>query len=318
MGRFVSVPRLALGTTPQVETEWCLVTRAIRLTLILALILSILPLGAAYAEGHPPEGFTLETSISVGNAGDNLMRFARVTVPLIETVTAYGAVVEEKFSHEPREIVVGEDGSRQAIIMVSNIQPGQTEYVTVTYTIDPGAADEARGEAPAPEPGEVHPQIRRQARLLTWRHTSLADKAHQLLEFTHGHIRYDKDSAHRNSDALTALEEAEGVCEDYALLFVALAEAVGIESRVVYGYRYSAGRDAWERHAWVEFVNDEDQWVPADPTFHPHAGLSEEAPYVAQWYQETPVRVAFAGGRLSAGYSDTLSRSHLPVFANIE
>lgn len=248
----------------------------------------------------------METRIRVANSGEASMRYARVTVPLPHVSTLYGAIVSESYSHQPQEIVEEADGTRLAVFFLENLMPGQEKYVTLTYWIDPSAGDARVSEEWEPREEEQHWLIVRQARLLTRMMATHEARVNRLLSFTRNHIRYDLNSPHRNSDALTALKTGEGVCEEYANLFVALAQAIGIESRVVYGYRYSPVRKTWERHAWAEFVNEEGTWTAADPTFYSRPGLSPDAKYVAQWYQERPIRIGYVGGKLSAGYSDTV------------
>lgn len=272
-------------------------------------VLSLLGAGLAHAEAPgTSEAFTLETRVRVGNSGESLMRYARVTMPLLHAVTLYGGIVEEHFSHQVQEILELEDGGRLGVFLVETLRPGQEQHVTVTYLIDPALRESlpwaGSGESESQQP---HLEILRQARTVTWMLSSQDAKINRLMEFTKNHIRYDLNSAHRNSDALVALRTGEGVCEDYANLFVALASAIGIESRVVFGYRYSPVRSVWERHAWVEFVDEAGQWIAADPTFHSRPGLNPQARYVAQWHEDRPIRIAYVGGRLSAGYSEGVS-----------
>ncbi|MDH7600767.1 MAG: transglutaminase-like domain-containing protein [Armatimonadota bacterium] len=62
--------------------------------------------------------------------------------------------------------------------------------------------------------------------------------------------------------ASDVLESKSGVCRDYAVLFAALARAVGVPTKVVSGLVYL--NDGFYYHAWVEcWVG---QWVPFDAT----------------------------------------------------
>lgn len=82
--------------------------------------------------------------------------------------------------------------------------------------------------------------------------------------------------------ALRALRRAQGVCEDYSSLYVAVLRALGIAARQQGGYLYLPGEHNkppyWDetkqrlnlnqmRHTWVEFYVAGQGWVIADPTF---------------------------------------------------
>jgi len=140
------------------------------------------------------------------------------------------------------------------------------------------------------------------------------ERAGALAAFTYKHIRYDKDSPWRNRGALTAFQYREGVCEDFAALFVALAKAIGLDSRMVYGYLQAKEGEPFQRHAWAEVFLGEEGWVPVDPTVHGRLGLMDSpAIYIGQWYQDQPIRLRYAGGRLSASRADTVTLSEEPA-----
>jgi hypothetical protein len=64
-------------------------------------------------------------------------------------------------------------------------------------------------------------------------------------------------------DALQVLKSRSGDCNEHTQLFVALARAVGLPSRVAAGLAYVNGKFYY--HAWPEiYLND---WVAVDPTF---------------------------------------------------
>jgi uncharacterized protein YbaP (TraB family) len=63
------------------------------------------------------------------------------------------------------------------------------------------------------------------------------------------------------------LERKQGDCSEHALLFTALARAVGIPTRQVGGLMYMGDEiKAFGGHAWNEVVID-GRWVPVDPTW---------------------------------------------------
>ncbi len=68
--------------------------------------------------------------------------------------------------------------------------------------------------------------------------------------------------------ALDVLSRMAGDCTEHALVFTALARALGIPSRVVGGVMYCGdelGAFAW--HAWAE-IHDGARWITIDPTWN--------------------------------------------------
>jgi hypothetical protein len=64
-------------------------------------------------------------------------------------------------------------------------------------------------------------------------------------------------------NALQVLRARRGDCNEHTQLYVALARAVGIPTRIATGLAYVRGKFYY--HAWPEVWLDE--WVPVDPTF---------------------------------------------------
>jgi hypothetical protein len=90
--------------------------------------------------------------------------------------------------------------------------------------------------------------------------------ARRINAFVHKHIT-NKSLAQAFSTATEALQSREGDCTEHAVLFSALAKAVGIPTRLVTGLVYVGGPDGvFGNHAWVEiWVGD--RWLAMDPTF---------------------------------------------------
>lgn len=99
-------------------------------------------------------------------------------------------------------------------------------------------------------------------------------KAKKIFDFVNTYMTYDYREA--NKGAYNALTTGKGVCEDYADLFVAMARAAGIPSRVVYGYWQESGElqkltesqedISGDSHAWAEFYLPEYGWIVCEPT----------------------------------------------------
>ncbi len=84
--------------------------------------------------------------------------------------------------------------------------------------------------------------------------------------FVYKHIA-NKSLAKAFSTANEALESKEGDCTEHAVLFSALAKAVGIPTRLVTGLVYVGGGDGlFGYHQWVEVWMGKG-WVAMDPTF---------------------------------------------------
>jgi hypothetical protein len=64
--------------------------------------------------------------------------------------------------------------------------------------------------------------------------------------------------------ALDVLDTLEGDCNEHTVLFVALARAAAIPSRIAIGLVWSDDHQAFYYHAWPEVFAD--RWMPLDPT----------------------------------------------------
>jgi len=79
--------------------------------------------------------------------------------------------------------------------------------------------------------------------------------------------------------ASQVLQSRQGICSDYADLYVAFLRDDGIPARVVSGWYYVGSQPSgsgW--HSWVEFYIQGHGWLPADPTF----GTPNSDAYFAQ------------------------------------
>ena len=84
---------------------------------------------------------------------------------------------------------------------------------------------------------------------------------------------YSRKSTHARSPIDEALSMRQGVCQDFAHIFVALARTVGIPCRYVSGYLFhrtegdDADRSAEDgSHAWCEALLPDLGWIGFDPT----------------------------------------------------
>lgn len=87
----------------------------------------------------------------------------------------------------------------------------------------------------------------------------------------HGALAYLPQSTEVDSPIDVALEQRQGVCQDYAHIMIALVRELGIPCRYVSGYLYHrddyASNEAPDAmHAWVEALLPGAGWVAFDPT----------------------------------------------------
>jgi transglutaminase-like putative cysteine protease len=169
-----------------------------------------------------------------------------------------------------------ETGARQRFAAA----PGGETVLTVSVRI-PAAADPRRdtpreraGEgaerddlAPTPQIDSDHPAIARLAREVAGGERGSYAAAVRLADHVYRRLIKAYGASHdRASDVLAA---GKGDCTEHALLFVALARALGIPARGVLGLvyaQYDDGTPALYWHAWAE-VRSAGEWIAMDPIF---------------------------------------------------
>lgn len=90
---------------------------------------------------------------------------------------------------------------------------------------------------------------------------SPAQRAWALLEAVQGHMTYQPGVTGPATTAAQAFAGGQGVCQDYAHLYLALARQVGLGARYVNGLPEGEGAS----HAWCEVWLD-GVWTGIDPT----------------------------------------------------
>lgn len=86
--------------------------------------------------------------------------------------------------------------------------------------------------------------------------------------YVHQLIKYTKGATTVHTTANEILQSQEGVCQDYAHLFIAVCRHNGIPARYVSGYIYPSDElvGALQMHAWVEVFVPDLGWIGVDPT----------------------------------------------------
>jgi transglutaminase-like putative cysteine protease len=129
--------------------------------------------------------------------------------------------------------------------------------------------------------------------------TGALDTAHRLSALLHETIRFDVDATEADTSAEHACAEGHGVCQDFAQMFVSVAQLLGIPARYVSGhlYRRDGALSQSAAHAWAEAWIDDLGWLGFDPV----NGISPDDAYVRvacglDYREAAPVAGARSGG----------------------
>lgn len=100
-------------------------------------------------------------------------------------------------------------------------------------------------------------------------------KAYAIYQWVGQNIIYDNKKAQELEDgdtnlqsgAIVAFNTREGVCFDYASLYVAMARDAGLKVRLITGEGYDGSQ--WVSHAWNQvYLPSQDKWINVDCTFY--------------------------------------------------
>jgi len=158
---------------------------------------------------------------------------------------------------------------RRQKVKLSDGEPPVAEYQIRASAFSPARAvslpikdsgmEEYLGETPYIQPAD--PEIAAAARKIVGNEKNAYKAASRLRAWVNGNMKSKGDIGVLRS-SVDLLRAKTGVCRDSALLYTALARAVGIPTKLVVGLIFWT--DGFYNHAWAEsFVG---QWVPMDPT----------------------------------------------------
>src|SRR5262245_27780896 len=137
-----------------------------------------------------------------------------------------------------------------------------------TLAAGPGDPEAERYVSPEPFLESDAPEILAEARLATEGLQTTRDRAERLARHVN-HILEKKPTLSLPS-AREVLRTRVGDCNEHAALYVAMARALGIPSRIAVGLVHVQG--AFYYHAWAEVYLDEGRgrglWLPVDPTLN--------------------------------------------------
>jgi transglutaminase-like putative cysteine protease len=128
-----------------------------------------------------------------------------------------------------------------------------------------------------------------------------------LHRFVHTSLRYTPGATYIGVDVNEVLAKAQGVCQDYAHLAVALCRSVSIPARYVSGYFFAASEQTGaevegdevsvQTHAWFEAAIPGWGWLALDPTNALQVGQRHIAIGCGRDYDDVPpVRGVYTGG----------------------
>lgn len=112
------------------------------------------------------------------------------------------------------------------------------------------------------------PVIQRKAREIVQNESDLWKRAMKIHDFVFKEL--EKVPTISVPNALEVLATKRGDCNEHAVLYTALARAVGVPTRTVVGLVYSDrfyGEPGFYYHAWVEVYNGK-EWISIDPTWN--------------------------------------------------
>ncbi|HIH19937.1 TPA: transglutaminase domain-containing protein [Candidatus Micrarchaeota archaeon] len=156
-----------------------------------------------------------------------------------------------------------------------------------------GSAEDASKYSSSTKLVVVDDSIATQAHFLTKNAASDFEKLTRITEWVNNVMTYDDSFWQRQPTSSDVFIQRRGVCNQYALLAMALLRASGIPSRFVAGWVYSGKK--WGPHAWLEAYID-GHWVPADPTYGEVGMLDGTHVVFAYGYDQLDIKEEFTGG----------------------
>jgi len=180
---------------------------------------------------------------------------------------------------EPRDVrrmvlrLEGADVSGPDLEGVGQSVDGSTIEILDPQTLRPGPADPDAAAFLAPEPflESDAPEIIAETNLALKGVTGPRARAERLTRYVNALL--DKKPTVSLPSAREVLRTKVGDCNEHTALYVAMARAAGIPSRIAVGLVFVRGvQGAFYYHAWPEVYLDEGNgrgmWLPVDPTFN--------------------------------------------------
>jgi hypothetical protein len=152
---------------------------------------------------------------------------------------------------------------------------------SIRFTVVNAQAEDKRYLAPSAYVDSADPTVVRQAAMLVKDGMSDLEKVRAVYDWVTTNIAFDHEAylagLNRFVPASQALREKKGMCREYSFLVAAMARALDVQARVVYGQ--ATGRGGQLLHAWNEALI-EGKWISLDATFG--AGFFDGTKFVPQ------------------------------------
>jgi transglutaminase-like putative cysteine protease len=134
--------------------------------------------------------------------------------------------------------------------------------------------------------------------------SALLDVAQALMSRVFERIAYQPNSTDVATDALQALAQGRGVCQDFAHLMIGALRSRGLAARYVSGYLLTRPPEGQPRlvgadasHAWVAVWCPVNGWVALDPTNDIAVGVDHVTLAFGRDYLDVaPLRGVIRGG----------------------
>ncbi len=167
--------------------------------------------------------------------------------------------------------------------------------------------------------------ILEKARQLHSESKTIDENAEMISDFVTGYLKFNQ-GFHKAPASLKASQtffQREGVCINYARLFIALCRANGIPARSISGVVLNRDNaDQYDfHHEWAEYMDEDGTWHPLDLTYSETMKLSDirytDLVYAAEdhaYFQGITNRSLKAGAPIVLQNSDIILFHYHPVF----
>lgn len=286
----------------------------------------------SYSDKTPLKTKCVQVKVEIANQSSKPATDIHVQIPLISANSPYQQTVKENFNFDYEMISVDELGNRMAAFNIDSLDVGQAKTIVIDYALqikpDGGLVNnDMTNIKPFLEASEKiesnHPEIIAVNKKINAKAENDMDKVNNISDFVSSHMKYNLNASGSNQGALSALRSGEGVCEDFAALFIALCRAADVPARQVNGYADpKATGESWNkentplvslkgyRHCWAEVYVDGKGWLAVDPTFkiYPQSDSTSSLTqsHIAQNYCDSPVKLTYQGEKLAVGWGNLL------------
>ncbi len=152
----------------------------------------------------------------------------------------------------------------------------------IRFKVNNTATEDVRYLAPSAHVNSDHESVKSLAMDITEGKTTDMERIRAIHKWVITNIEYDYDAYLKGDNTMytasETIDRGKGTCRDYSFTVAALARAIGIPTRVVYGNINNTTDWDTQLHAWNQaYINGE--WITLDTTWD--AGYIEEGKFVA-------------------------------------